>query len=135
MVYFPVNINKLLRLYANSLEKENSLLFILGFSFADEHIRDITLRAANSNPTLQIIVFAFDDSAKRAIEAELRIDEGSSKNNNIKVISPIEFLNVNYPDKDENVKKSKDIKQFDFKTIVDEVFKPITNRISVKMHL
>lgn len=126
---------ELLRLYANSLEKENSLLFVLGFSFADEHIRDITLRAANSNPTLQIIVFAFNEDAKTAIEAELRIDEGFSKNNNIKVISPIEFLNVNYPDKDEKVKKSKDIKQFDFKTIIDEVFKPITNRISVKIHL
>jgi len=94
----------------------------------------ITLRAANSNPTLQIIVFAFDENAKNDIEAELRISKGSSKNNNIKVISPLEFLNVNYPDKDQNKEKAKDIKHFDFKTIVNEVFKPITNRISVKIH-
>jgi hypothetical protein len=43
---------ELLRIYSNELEKENTVLFVLGFSFADEHIREITLRAANSNPTL-----------------------------------------------------------------------------------
>jgi len=125
---------ELLRLYANSLEKENSLLFVMGFSFADEHIRDITLRAANSNPTLQIIVFAFDDAAKNAIEAELRLEHGSSKNNNIKVLTPKEFLNINYPDKDVNEGKEKDIKHFDFNTIVNEVFMPIAKLVSVKMY-
>ncbi len=125
---------ELLRLYANSLERENSILFVLGFSFADEHIRDITLRAANSNPTLQIIVFAFDDDAKEDIETELRINKGSSKNNNIRVISPVEFLNANYPDKDQNKEKSKDIKHFDFKTIVNEVYKPIANLVRIKMY-
>ena len=42
---------ELLRLYSNELEKENTTLFTMGFSFADEHIRNITIRAANSNPT------------------------------------------------------------------------------------
>lgn len=123
---------ELLRLYANSLEKENSLLFVLGFSFADEHIRDITLRAANSNPTLQIIVFAYDEYAKEAIESELKIKKFSSKNNNIRVLSPIEFLNINYPDNDENELKSRDIEHFDFQTITNEIFKPIANLIRVK---
>ncbi len=123
---------ELLRLYANSLERENSLLFVLGFSFADEHIRDITLRAANSNPTLQIIVFAFNDDAKTAIKTELRIDKGSSKNNNIKVISPSEFLNLNYPDLEHHEKKYEDIKEFDFKTIIEQVFEPIANLIRIK---
>ena len=52
---------EMMRIYANSLEKVNSLLFVMGFSFADEHIRNITIRAANSNPTLQIIIFAYND--------------------------------------------------------------------------
>lgn len=126
---------ELLRLYANSLEKENSLLFVLGFSFADEHIRDITLRAANSNPTLQIIVFAYDENAKGAIESVLKINKFSSKNNNIRVLSPIDFLAVNYSDQDENEAKSKVVKCFDFQTIIDEVFKPIANLIRVKKSL
>ena len=49
----------LLRLYSNELEKESSVLFVIGFSFADEHIRDMTIRAANSNPTLKVYIFSY----------------------------------------------------------------------------
>jgi hypothetical protein len=38
----------LLRIYNNELEKENGVLFVMGFSFADEHIRELTLRVANT---------------------------------------------------------------------------------------
>jgi hypothetical protein len=58
---------ELLRLYSNELEKENSILFVLGFSFADEHIRDITIRVANSNPTLMIYVVAYSTATKENI--------------------------------------------------------------------
>lgn len=51
-------------MYSNSLEKENSLLFAMGFSFADEHILNITCRTARRNPTLNIIIFAYQDSVK-----------------------------------------------------------------------
>src|SRR4029079_4409722 len=54
---------ELLRIYSNELEKENAFLLVIGFSFADEHIREITLRAANSNPTLLIWVVAHSASA------------------------------------------------------------------------
>ncbi len=49
----------LLRIYANELDKENTLLIAEGFSFADEHIFDITKRALK-NPTLKLIFFCFD---------------------------------------------------------------------------
>jgi hypothetical protein len=48
----------LLRLYSNALEVENSLLFVFGFSFADQHVLDITKRALR-NPTAMIVLFAF----------------------------------------------------------------------------
>ncbi|SEH76851.1 SIR2-like domain-containing protein [Paenimyroides aquimaris] len=48
---------ELLRMYANHLEKENSVLFVIGFSFADEHIKEITKRVLKSNPTLIIVIF------------------------------------------------------------------------------
>lgn len=54
---------ELMRIYSNSLEKENSLLFVMGFSFADEHILKITQRALKTNPTLLIIIFAYDKKA------------------------------------------------------------------------
>lgn len=62
---------ELLRMYSNNLEKENSVLFVFGFSFADEHIREITIRVAKANPTLLIVIFAFDKVAQKAIVKEL----------------------------------------------------------------
>lgn len=62
---------ELLRMYSNNLEKENSVLFVFGFSFADEHIREITLRVAKANPTLLIVIFAFDKTAQEGIFKEL----------------------------------------------------------------
>lgn len=51
-----VHYYEMLRLYANHLERENSVLYVLGFSFADEHILKITQRVAKSNPTLLIYI-------------------------------------------------------------------------------
>jgi hypothetical protein len=48
----------LLRIYANELDRENTLLVTDGFSFEDEHIYEITNRALK-NPTLQIIIFCY----------------------------------------------------------------------------
>lgn len=55
---FNKTYHELLRIYSNELEKQNSVLFVFGFSFADEHILEITQRALN-NPTLQMIIFAY----------------------------------------------------------------------------
>lgn len=49
-----VYYSELLRMYSSELEKENTSLFVLGFSMEDMHIREITIRAAKSNPTLRI---------------------------------------------------------------------------------
>lgn len=57
-----------MRMYSNILEKENSVLFVSGFSFADEHIKEITRRALNSNPTLLVVVFNFDEDSKLGVE-------------------------------------------------------------------
>ena len=57
----------LLRIFANALDLENTVLLVMGFSFGDEHIRDITLRALK-NPTLRLMIFAFDDSARQTFE-------------------------------------------------------------------
>ncbi len=75
---------ELLRIYANELEKDNTILFVMGFSFADEHIRELTLRVANSNPTLLIYIFAYNTASKNDLESKI----GEPKHNNIKIIAP-----------------------------------------------
>lgn len=77
---------ELLRLFANELEKENTVLFVMGFSFADEHIHEIVLRAANSNPTLIVNIFAHSNAAK--VEILGRFPSAEIRNNNILVHAP-----------------------------------------------
>lgn len=51
---------EMLRLYSNNLERENSLLFVLGYSFRDEHILRITQRVVKSNPTLTVYILCHE---------------------------------------------------------------------------
>jgi hypothetical protein len=60
---------ELLRIYANELDRENTLLVAFGFSFVDEHILDITKRALK-NPTLRLVVFAFDTAALTSFQTK-----------------------------------------------------------------
>lgn len=46
----------LLRIYANELDRNNALLLVFGFSFADEHILELTKRALRSNPKLIVLI-------------------------------------------------------------------------------
>jgi len=75
----------LFRIYANELDKENVVLLVDGFSFADEHILEITKRALK-NPTLQLIVFCFSDEDKAAMISKFapyrNVDICFNKNDN-----------------------------------------------------
>lgn len=53
------NYYELMRIYCNELEKNNTILFAQGFSFDDEHIQEITMRALG-NPSLTLIISAFN---------------------------------------------------------------------------
>lgn len=50
-----------LRRLSNQLELPNTSLLVMGFSFADEHIRSLITRAAKANPTLKVIIFCYDE--------------------------------------------------------------------------
>ena len=92
---------ELLRMFSNELERENSILFVMGFSFADEHIKEIVLRALNSNPTLIICVFAYNSDAKNEIRKNLGFEGVEPKNSNLKFIdlhnedTPYNLKNIN----------------------------------------
>lgn len=86
---------EMLRLYANELEKENSVLFIMGFSLADEHIREITTRAVKSNPTLKVFICSYTEKASDII-ANLKADNVDLKNfHNIELINPFDCFSLN----------------------------------------
>jgi len=84
----------LLRLYANELDKENTLLIVDGFSFADEHLLEITKRALK-NPTLIIIIFSYTKEASecfsRAFSSYNNVDIVYAEGENI---SFVEFNSI-----------------------------------------
>ena len=90
---------ELMRLYSNSLEKENSILFVTGFSFADEHIANLTMRAANSNPTLQIVIFAFNAKEVDSFKSNLKIG-GGALNSNVLILTTQDVMEANKDNKD-----------------------------------
>lgn len=119
---------ELLRLFANEMEKENTLLFAMGFSFADEHLKEITIRALNSNPTAQLNIFAFDKKAKIDIEKNLDLGKNRFLNGNIKIIEPEIFYESNK--KDETIPK---VSIFDFESINKAVFEILAQKVKQRI--
>src|SRR3989338_7404701 len=82
----------LLRMYSSELEKENAVLFIIGFSMEDEHIREITLRTANSNPTLKIYIFCHGKDNNSKMKNKMETDK--LRYSNIEIVEPTEGKNL-----------------------------------------
>lgn len=113
-----VHFYELMRLYSNSLEKENSLLFVMGFSFADEHILNLTKRALQTNPTLLVVIFAYNDSAVKLYEQRF----GSIPN--VKIVDAVGFSRIN------ELKEKQELSVFDFDSI-NSVYENILEKIPV----
>ena len=117
---------ELMRIYSNALERSSSLLIVAGFSFADEHIANITMRAANANPTLQVIIFAYNGEAKEDIKSIL--GKKGICNNNISIISPQDFKDA--ADRENpGTEEFNGLECFDFKSINDFVFDKLVSII------
>ncbi|KGN37278.1 SIR2 family protein [Knoellia subterranea] len=110
------NYYDLLRLFSNELEKENAVLFVVGFSCRDEHIRELMVRAARTNPTLQIVIFAY--SPHSAAEIERAFEGYPITNSNILVVAP--------PDTPEGHEGLR----FDLPTVVAEFFDKVAPNVS-----
>ena len=93
-----------MRMFSNILERENSVLFVTGFSFADEHIRQITYRALNSNPTLLVIIFNFSENGKLRVE---------------KMFEPLKYKNLHT-----------DFVGYDFKKVTEDCFLPLAEKFN-----
>jgi hypothetical protein len=80
----------LLRLFSKALDYENTVLISFGFSFADDHILDITRRALR-NPTFQLIVIAYEHASAAAYQAKF------SEQRNVTVIAPAQGAVIDFP--------------------------------------
>jgi SIR2-like domain len=80
----------LLRIFANSIEKENAVLLAFGFSFADEHILDVTVRALR-NPTSELIVFAHSQTSTDDLEQKF------DSQRNVLIVNPGDGEVIDFP--------------------------------------
>lgn len=103
---------ELIRKLANDLERENSVLFVHGFSFKDEHFKNIILRAGEMNPTLMVIIFCYNNIAREEIQTELK--ETKIKNKNFVFLTSKGFAS--------GAEHNPDLK---LQTLVDLVFKNV----------
>jgi hypothetical protein len=71
----------LLRQFSKAMDNENCVLFAFGFSFADEHILDLTRRSLR-NPTAQLIIVAHDAASVEGYRVKF------SKQRNVKIVAP-----------------------------------------------
>lgn len=67
-----INYYDQLRMYCNELEKINTILISFGFSFADEHILQMTQRSLKGNPTFSLMIFSYDETSTRKYEELFR---------------------------------------------------------------
>lgn len=104
---------ELLRVYSNILEKANSVLFVMGFSFADEHIREITKRVLVTNPTLQLIIFSYTSIEKKNFE------EYFNDYHNVHIITPKQAEDGN------------DMYKNSLSNIITQYFEPIIREIMI----
>jgi hypothetical protein len=91
---FNKNYYEMLRMYSNELEKEATSLFIVGFSLADEHIREITIRAIKSNPTLFVFICSFRKDAKDIIGNLKKDGFEIEKHRNVRILSLEDKFNL-----------------------------------------
>ncbi len=76
-----------LRRLTNQLEVRNSILLIIGFSFADEHIRKLILRATETNPTLHVIIFCYNKKSEHDIQENLLSECDAIPNHNVTTVT------------------------------------------------
>ncbi|MDH6306404.1 hypothetical protein M2459_003128 [Parabacteroides sp. PF5-5] len=120
-----IHFYDLMRMFSNSLEKENSLLMVMGFSFGDEHIASIVERATRTNPTLLVAIFAHSDADEEKYQTKFK------SNSNVVIFTPTNFNSAN---KEAMEKFGIDnIVEFDFSGI-NKVFEWISRMIPVSFN-
>ena len=80
----------LLRIFANTLEVENTTLICFGFSFNDAHIRDIVTRGLK-NPTLLVVILAYSEASVAAYEDFFK------RHNNVIIVHATGAERIDFP--------------------------------------
>lgn len=82
--FYSNHFHEMLRIFQMELDKPQSILFVIGFSFQDKHIAKMIKRAVQ-NPELMIYVFGYSESDKKTYLTNLKFE---SERSNFKILTP-----------------------------------------------
>jgi len=81
------HFHEMLRIFQMELDKPQSVLFVIGFSFQDKHIAKMVKRAVQ-NPELMVYAFGFTDSDRQTYLDNLNFENERS---NFRILTPKDF--------------------------------------------
>lgn len=85
--YLDNHYYEMLRVFQLELDKPQSVLFVIGFSFQDKHIGKMVKRALQ-NPELMVIAFGYSDEDETKFLNNLKLDVAP---NNFRIYTPKNF--------------------------------------------
>lgn len=89
VTYLDNHYYEMLRVFQLELDKPQSVLFIIGFSFQDDHIGKMIKRALQ-NPEILIVVFGYSDFDETTFLSNLVIDTNNVPKN-LRIYTPKDF--------------------------------------------
>lgn len=95
------HFHEMLRIFQLELDKPQTILFVIGFSFQDNHIAKMVKRALQ-NPELMMYIFAFDEDDKNKILRNLLVEDCQY---NLHILTP-ECFSENHKQKNDEGKES-----------------------------
>ena len=99
--YLDNHYYEMLRVFQLELDKPQSVLFIIGFSFQDKHIGKMVKRALQ-NPEILVVAFGYTDSDKEKFLSKEHLNIDINKvPKNLRIYTPKDF-NKNHLTKHEN---------------------------------
>lgn len=104
------HFHEMLRIFQLELDKQQSVLFIIGFSFQDKHIAKMVRRAVQ-NSELMVLVFGYTDNDRDAFLLNLGNKLFEEEHPNFKIITPKnlpkEFISTENDSSDKKIKTFK----------------------------
>jgi hypothetical protein len=97
------NYASMLRKFTLELEKENSVLFIFGFSLKDKHIRELLYGVMKNNPTLIVVYLYHKEYDEVTDELEEKKKTNFYVENNLPFEKSTEFLSGIFVNKEQEV--------------------------------
>ena len=107
------HFHDMLRVFQLELDKPQSILIVIGFSFQDKHIAKMLNRSLK-NPELNIFIFCYSESDKQTILTNLNLSDCPR---NLNIITPNE-LDVKYKSKHQ-IKNGSDWFSFDISNLTE----------------